>query len=352
MNKQQLKQLEADLWSAADKLRANSDLKSSEYATPVLGLIFLKFADNNYRRHEAAIHAEYTKLKGSRREKKIYENTISSLYEACKPEIVGRGKLGRMREVAAVQYLRGVIDSLIEQKDIEAISLKIAELLDESVVVNDAEAFNARQYSAEYQIIQKGKTWDLSKINFHKLREEFKEAAYKNIEIADLRAFLQHKLEQMLQQNATRADFAQRLQKIIDAYNAGSSSTENYFDDLMKFTEELHAEEERHIREGLTEDELELFDLLKKDKMTQEETQKVRLAAKSLLHRLKEEQPKVLVQDWYKDTQTQKQVRSAVEQVLDRDLPESYDRVLFREKCDNVFYLMLDYASHGRRWAA
>ncbi|MFA7238532.1 MAG: class I SAM-dependent DNA methyltransferase [Sulfuricellaceae bacterium] len=76
MNKDQLKKLEADLWSAADKLRANSDLKSSEYATPVLGLIFLKFADNNYRRHEAEIHAEYTKLKGTRREKKISDIAI------------------------------------------------------------------------------------------------------------------------------------------------------------------------------------------------------------------------------------------------------------------------------------
>jgi type I restriction enzyme M protein len=56
MIKEQLKQLEADLWSAADNLRANSDLKSSEYAIPVLGLIFLKFADNNYRRHEAEIY--------------------------------------------------------------------------------------------------------------------------------------------------------------------------------------------------------------------------------------------------------------------------------------------------------
>jgi type I restriction enzyme R subunit len=279
----------------------------------------------------------------------VYENTISSLYEACKPEVLGRGK---GREVAAFQYLRGVIDSLIEQKDIDAISLKIAELLDESVVVNDAEAFKARQYDAEYQIIQKGKTWDLSKINFDKLREEFKQATYKNIEIADLRAFLQYKIELMLRQNATRTDFAQRLQAIIDAYNSGGSSTENSYEELMKFTEDLRAEEERHIREGLTEDELEVFDLLKKDKMTQEETQKVRLAAKSLLHRLLEEQPKVLVQDWYKDTQTQKQVRSAVEKVLDSNLPESYDRVLFREKCDNVFYLMLDYASHGRKWAA
>jgi type I restriction enzyme M protein len=76
MTREQLKQLEADLWSAADKLRANSDLKPSEYSIPVLGLIFLKFADNNYRRHEASIIAEYQKLKGTRREKKLSDLAI------------------------------------------------------------------------------------------------------------------------------------------------------------------------------------------------------------------------------------------------------------------------------------
>lgn len=73
MNREQLKQLEDDLWAAADNLRANSDLKASEYSTPVLGLIFLKFADINYRRHEAAILNEYQKLKGTRREKPLHE---------------------------------------------------------------------------------------------------------------------------------------------------------------------------------------------------------------------------------------------------------------------------------------
>jgi type I restriction enzyme M protein len=76
MNQEQLKQLEADLWSAANNLRANSGLKSSAYSTPVLGIIFLKFADNNYRRHEAEIIAEYQKLKGTRREKPISEIAI------------------------------------------------------------------------------------------------------------------------------------------------------------------------------------------------------------------------------------------------------------------------------------
>lgn len=69
MNRDQQKKLENDLWAAADKLRANSDLKASEYSTPVLGLIFLKFADNKYRQHEAAIDQEYQKLKGTRRER-------------------------------------------------------------------------------------------------------------------------------------------------------------------------------------------------------------------------------------------------------------------------------------------
>ncbi len=77
MTKEQLKQLEKDLWNAADKLRANSDLKPSEYSIPVLGLIFLKFADNNYRRHEADIIAEYQKLKGTRREKKLSDIAIA-----------------------------------------------------------------------------------------------------------------------------------------------------------------------------------------------------------------------------------------------------------------------------------
>jgi len=78
VTREQLKQLEDDLWAAADNLRANSDLKASEYSTPVLGLIFLKFADINYRRHEAAILAEYEKLKGTRRQKPIHEIAVAT----------------------------------------------------------------------------------------------------------------------------------------------------------------------------------------------------------------------------------------------------------------------------------
>ncbi|MGA8745473.1 MAG: class I SAM-dependent DNA methyltransferase [Solirubrobacterales bacterium] len=59
-----LAELESRLWDAADELRANSGLKASEYASPVLGLIFLRFAD---ARFEAA--RERIEAKGSARRK-------------------------------------------------------------------------------------------------------------------------------------------------------------------------------------------------------------------------------------------------------------------------------------------
>ncbi|MDO8441757.1 MAG: type I restriction-modification system subunit M N-terminal domain-containing protein, partial [Polaromonas sp.] len=49
-----ISQIEASLWEAADQLRANSKLTSSEYCMPVLGVIFLRHATNRY---QAAVKA-------------------------------------------------------------------------------------------------------------------------------------------------------------------------------------------------------------------------------------------------------------------------------------------------------
>jgi hypothetical protein len=46
--------LEKRLWDAADQLRANSGLTSAQYSTPVLGLIFLRFADVRFAKVRAA----------------------------------------------------------------------------------------------------------------------------------------------------------------------------------------------------------------------------------------------------------------------------------------------------------
>ena len=41
--------IESRLWAAADELRANSKLKSSAYSVPVLGLVFLRYADHKFQ---------------------------------------------------------------------------------------------------------------------------------------------------------------------------------------------------------------------------------------------------------------------------------------------------------------
>lgn len=55
---------ERRLWEAADQFRANSELKSSEYAVPVLGLIFLRYADYRFTQAEQELEG-----KGSGRRK-------------------------------------------------------------------------------------------------------------------------------------------------------------------------------------------------------------------------------------------------------------------------------------------
>lgn len=106
-------------------------------------------------------------------------------------------------------------------------------------------------------------------------------------------------------------------------------------------------------RKGLSEDELEIYDLLRKDKMSKTEEKTVRLAAKALLQRLTEGQPKVLVQDRFQDSQTRLAVRDEVGAGLDEHLPEqSYDKKLFTEKRDKVFELTLDLAINHMKWAA
>ena len=69
-----LKDFQNKLWKTADALRANSGLKYNEFSTPVLGLIFLRFAD--YRFQKAKPDIEKLKNKSSRRafdEKTAYE---------------------------------------------------------------------------------------------------------------------------------------------------------------------------------------------------------------------------------------------------------------------------------------
>lgn len=76
MTDKELKKLKDDLWHSADILRAGAHLAANKYGQPILGLIFLRYADILYKQHKAEIEAEYNKRKGTRTEKSIKEISV------------------------------------------------------------------------------------------------------------------------------------------------------------------------------------------------------------------------------------------------------------------------------------
>lgn len=78
MTDQELKQLKDKLWHSADMLRAGAHLSANQYGQPILGIIFLRYADILFKQHQKKIEAEYNKHKGSRSERPFKDIAIET----------------------------------------------------------------------------------------------------------------------------------------------------------------------------------------------------------------------------------------------------------------------------------
>ena len=135
-----------------------------------------------------------------------------------------------------------------------------------------------------------GLTFDLSQIDMKKLRDEFaKKVRHKATALQDIREIVEGKLNDMLARNPSRMDYQQKYEEIVDDYNREKDrvNIEKTFQRLMELMDELDAEQKRAIEEGLNEDELALFDLLKKDDLAKAERERVKQASRNLLASLK-----------------------------------------------------------------
>ena len=116
--------------------------------------------------------------------------------------------------------------------------------------------------------------------------------------------------------------------------------------------EDLKAEEERHVREELSEAELELFDLLHKDHLTAAEEKQVKLAAMELYHTLMAKKKELFVVGWQNDPQPKARVKREIDSVLNAFLPECYGREIFAHKTNVIFEHIVDQAITGYNWVA
>ena len=176
---------------------------------------------------------------------------------------------------------------------------------------------------------------DLTQIDFDALSALF-QSGRKATAVARLQASLEMRLERALRVNPTRIDYAEKLREMIDRYNQGSVNIELFFEELKELSASLTDEEQRYIREDLTEEELTIFDLLTKPdpELTNTQEAQVKKVTRELLAKLKSE---LLVLDWKNRQATVARVRVAIEEILDAGLPDAYDPALFALKSAKVF---------------
>ncbi len=210
-------------------------------------------------------------------------------------------------EVTAIRVLASrVRDVGLASVDVSHVKKDLENLLDRSI------------QAGEYVIPQHKRLKDLSALDTDALHDFFAKLDNKNIQAESLSAELKEKIEDMVKRNKKRAKFMERLNSLLETYNTGAHDIDKLLTDLMDIAKDLTVEEQRAIRQGLSEEELAIFDLLRKDNLNPDETATVRSVAKDLLEQLK---PK-LVPGWRDFEPLRAGVKITISEVLYPRLPE------------------------------
>jgi len=264
-------------------------------------------------------------------------NTVNRIYKAILPDPQANEFVPVCALFRAIQLK---IEALQPEADVSEVMEKVEGLLDESIT---AKGYVIRGPVTPYG---KKKLIDLSEIDFKALKKEFAKER-RRMEIERLRGAINSALEKMVRLNKTRVDYLEKFQQMIDEYNQGAANLEEFFERLLKFVKELQEEEKRGVSEGLSEEELAVFDLITKPemKLTKKEEGQVKSIARELLETLKRER---LVLDWRKTQATRASVRVAVEDKLD-ELPRVFTREIYTQKCNAVYqHIFESYYGEGR----
>ena len=183
--------------------------------------------------------------------------------------------------------------------------------------------------------------YDISRIDFDLLRKEFERSQTKNTTVQTLKQTIDKRMGQMLGQNSTRTNYQQHYEEIIAAYNSEKDrvTIEQTFDALIKFYRDLDEEDNRHVREGLSKEELAVYDLLRKPELNKSEIQRIKEISGQLLTTLKTE--KLQIENWREKESTRDAVSQTIEDFLwsdDTGLPvDSYTEEEVKETAEKVF---------------
>ena len=261
----------------------------------------------------------------SRTKFEIMARNVFRKYKALYPEEEVKPFI---RQFNAIEAIYDRLNQKVKTADVTEIIRQLQQVVDDSIFITTN---GWKEPSLEEQYV------DLANLDFDKLKKAFAKTNRKNTIVYDLQKFIEKKLKQMVRQNPLRLDFYEKYKEIIDEYNKGKDiqAIQKAFDDLMDFMEKLNEEDMRAIAEGLNEETLAIFDLLKKNGLSKEEEDQVKKVAKDTLIKLNEE--KLKIERWRESTQITAQVKTLIYDSLQWLPQNSYPDNEVNEKTNVVY---------------
>ncbi|MEI7695123.1 MAG: type I restriction enzyme endonuclease domain-containing protein [Chlorobium sp.] len=283
---------------------------------------------SGFERNAAILAAKETANENDESRKR-FEVMCRELFKKFKACINIEGINGVRADYHAITMVYRSLQEDREQADITDIIRQFHHLVDAAIEVIPS------------QLSEASEPFDISKIDFERLRLEFERSRVKRTAIQNLSQAIDNKLRHLMERNSLRTNFQHHYEDIVEAYNREKDrpSIEKTFEELVRLVQELDEEESRAVREGLDEESLAIFDLLKKQELTPQERGRIKKVAKGLLETLKGE--KLKIDHWQEKESTRDAVRTAIHDFLWSEatgLPvESYTEEDVKVRAEEIF---------------
>jgi type I restriction enzyme R subunit len=215
-----------------------------------------------------------------------------------------------------------------EKADISEIIRQLHQVIDGAIEMSDGTPEDT------------GGAYDISKIDFDRLRREFEQSPARRTTVQNLKNAIEQRLQRLLQQNPLRTDFQRHYEEIVAEYNREKDrvTIERTFEALLRLMDGMSDEERRAVREGLDEESLAVFDLLRKPDLTPGDIKRIKAVAVDLLETLKAE--KLQIDHWRDKESTRDAVRLTIQDYLwseQTGLPSAYSEREVEDKTEAVF---------------
>jgi len=205
-----------------------------------------------------------------------------------------------------------------EQADITNIIRQLHQVVDEAIETQTQPA-----------VAEESPPYDISKIDFDRLRREFERSPAKRTTVQNLKNAIEQRLQRLLQQNPLRTDFQRHYEEIVAEYNREKDrvTIEKTFEALLRIMGEMNDEES-----------LAVFDLLREPNLTSGDIKRIKAVAVDLLETFKAE--KLRINQWRDKESTRDAVRLTMQDYLwseQTGLPETYSEEDVRDRTEAVF---------------